>query len=155
MAIELMRVTRDGREVIIRMIERRRAMGLADVAIPMPEDVETAKRSDVETQPRAEVAAIAAPVPKDHDSAPILSAPPPVTTPLARATTNTGVTAPAKPEPKAPAPIVPAERAITDSSFTSARRSSGSMPAVRSTDRPSAPALAPELCVRSDRASPT
>jgi hypothetical protein len=153
LAIELMRVTRDGREVIIRMIERRRAMGLADVAIPMPEDVETAKRSDVETQPRAEVAAIAAPVPRDHDSAPILSAPPPVATPLARATTNTGVSAPAKPEPsvaKAPAPIVPAKRAITDSSFTSARRSSGSMPAVRSTDRPSAPALAPEV-VRAKR----
>ena len=150
LAIELMRVSRDGREVIIRMIERRRAMGLADVAIPMPEDVETAKRSDVETQPRA---AVAAPAPRDHDSAPILSAPPPVATPLGRATPGL-----AEPDErvkdvgatKAPAPIVPAKRAITDSSFTSARRSSGSMPAVRSTDRPSAPALAPEV-VRAKR----
>lgn len=152
LAIELMRVTREGREVIIRMIERRRAMGLADVAIPMPEDVETAKRADVETQPRADVAAILAPVPKDHDSTPILSAPPPVTKPLGRATTTPSV----KPEPevvaKPPTPIVPAKRPSTplDASFTSARPSSRSVPAVRSTDRPSAPALAPEV-VRAKR----
>ena len=55
MAIELMRVTREGRDVIMRMLERRRAMGLPDVAIPMPEDVDTARRPDVETQPKAEV----------------------------------------------------------------------------------------------------
>src|SRR5215212_3697525 len=54
MAIELMRVSREGREVIIRMIERRRAMGLADVAIPIPEDTDTARRSEVDSQPRAE-----------------------------------------------------------------------------------------------------
>jgi len=58
MAIELLRVTREGREVIIRMIERRRAMGLADVAIPMPEDLEAAKRADMDTAPRADAAAI-------------------------------------------------------------------------------------------------
>ena len=50
MAIELMRVTREGREVIIRMIERRRAVGLPDVAIPMPEDVDAAKRADLDSQ---------------------------------------------------------------------------------------------------------
>ncbi|MEO8844487.1 MAG: hypothetical protein ABI591_21040 [Kofleriaceae bacterium] len=154
LAIELMRVTREGREVIIRMIERRRAMGLADVAIPMPEDVETAKRADVETQPRAEAAAIVAPAPKDHDSVPILSAPPPVTTPLARATTKSSAKPAAKPEPEAkqpPAPIVPAKPASTapDASFTSARSSVRSSPAVRS-DRSSAPALAPEV-VRAKR----
>src|SRR6476659_5531793 len=58
MAIELMRVSREGREVIIRMIERRRAMGLPDVAIPLPEDTETARRAEVETQPRAETSGI-------------------------------------------------------------------------------------------------
>src|SRR5258706_5812936 len=52
MAIELLRVTREGREVIIRMIERRRVLNLPDVAIPMPEDVDAAKRADVEIQPR-------------------------------------------------------------------------------------------------------
>jgi hypothetical protein len=54
MAIELMRVSREGREVIIRMIERRRALGLADVAIPMPEDVDSARRAEIESQPRAD-----------------------------------------------------------------------------------------------------
>ena len=49
---------REGREVIIRMIERRRAMGLADVAIPIPEDVAQANRNDVDTQPRAETSGI-------------------------------------------------------------------------------------------------
>jgi hypothetical protein len=58
MAIELMRVSRDGREVIIRMIERRRAMGLADVSIPMPEDAEAARRAEVETQPRGETSGV-------------------------------------------------------------------------------------------------
>src|SRR5688572_28564094 len=58
MAIELMRVSREGREIIIRMIERRRALGLADVAIPMPEDVDQAKRAEIESQPRADTGGI-------------------------------------------------------------------------------------------------
>src|SRR6185312_13585016 len=58
MAIELMRVTREGREVIIRMIERRRVLGLPEVAIPMPEDVEQARRADLDTPPRADTAGI-------------------------------------------------------------------------------------------------
>ncbi len=57
MAIELMRVTREGRELIMRMLERRRVLDLPDVAIPMPEDVDAARRADVETQPKVEVAA--------------------------------------------------------------------------------------------------
>lgn len=51
MAIELMRVTREAREIIIRLIERRRQLGLPEVGIPMPEDVEAARRMDVDTQP--------------------------------------------------------------------------------------------------------
>ena len=58
MAIELQRVTRESREVILRMLERRKALGLAEVAIPLPEDVDSAKRSEVETQPRAETSGI-------------------------------------------------------------------------------------------------
>ncbi|HEY5921013.1 MAG TPA: hypothetical protein VIV11_05050, partial [Kofleriaceae bacterium] len=58
MAIELMRVSREGREVIIRMLERRRAMGLPDAAIPIPEDLETARRAEVETQPRRDEGAV-------------------------------------------------------------------------------------------------
>jgi uncharacterized protein (TIGR02266 family) len=40
MAVELMRVSREGRELIIRMIERRRELGLADIAIPMADEGE-------------------------------------------------------------------------------------------------------------------
>jgi len=58
MAIELMRVSREGREVIIRMIERRRALGLPDVAIPMPEDAEAARRAEVDSHPRADTSAV-------------------------------------------------------------------------------------------------
>ena len=58
MAIELQRVTRESREVILRMLERRKALGLAEVAIPLPDDVESAKRSEVETQPRIETSGI-------------------------------------------------------------------------------------------------
>jgi hypothetical protein len=72
MSIELMRVTRESREVIIRMIERRRAVGLADVGIPMPEDVEAAKRADVEaTTPRAETSGIVRDAMAQFASAPV------------------------------------------------------------------------------------
>jgi hypothetical protein len=50
MAIELTRVTRESRELILRMLERRRALGLGEVSIPMPEDIDAARRGDfVET----------------------------------------------------------------------------------------------------------
>src|SRR5689334_763712 len=71
MAIELMRVSREGREVIIRMIERRRAMGLADVAIPIPEDVAQANRNDIDTQPRAETSGIVKEAMAQFASAPV------------------------------------------------------------------------------------
>ncbi len=58
LAVELMRVTRESRAVIIKMIERRRVLGLPDVAIPMPEDAEAARRPDVESSPRADTAGI-------------------------------------------------------------------------------------------------
>ncbi|HUS28785.1 MAG TPA: hypothetical protein VMZ53_09750, partial [Kofleriaceae bacterium] len=86
MAIELMRVSREGREVIIRMIERRRAMGLADVAIPMPEDTETARRSEVETQPRADTSGIVKDAMQQFASAPVsevVLATPPQSGPIA------------------------------------------------------------------------
>ncbi len=47
MAIELMRVTRESRDLIMRMLERRKQLGLAEVAIPMPTDIEMARRSEV------------------------------------------------------------------------------------------------------------
>ncbi|MEO8703783.1 MAG: hypothetical protein ABI867_27280, partial [Kofleriaceae bacterium] len=64
MAIELMRVTRESRDLILRMLERRRAMGLVDVAIPMPSDIDAARRADVETAITAAPTAPAAPAPE-------------------------------------------------------------------------------------------
>lgn len=58
MAIELMRVSREGRAVIIKMIERRRALGLPDVAIPLPEDQESARRNEIESQPRIDASGV-------------------------------------------------------------------------------------------------
>jgi hypothetical protein len=63
MAIELMRVTKESRDLILRMLERRKQLGLPDVALPLPADVDASRRADlVET-------AI-----KDPASAPIPSA---------------------------------------------------------------------------------
>jgi hypothetical protein len=70
MAIELMRVSREGRELIIRMIERRRALGLADVAVPGAEDVESARR-DADSNPRAETSGIVREAMAQLESAPI------------------------------------------------------------------------------------
>ncbi len=49
MAIELMRVTRESREVILKMLERRKAMGLPEVAIPHPADLDAARRSEADS----------------------------------------------------------------------------------------------------------
>ena len=123
-AIELMRVTREGREVIIRMIERRRALGLADVAIPMPEDVETAKRADLDSQPRADAGAIVRDgLAGSIDSAPILSTPPPKRSPAG--------------------PIGEAKRA-SEPLMTAPRVTPVAMAAARPIADRSAPVLAPE-----------
>jgi hypothetical protein len=83
MAIELMRVSREGREVIIRMIERRRSMGLADVAIPIPEDTEAARRNEVETQPRADTSGIVKDAMQQFASAPVSEGVMPMSGPIA------------------------------------------------------------------------
>src|SRR4051812_40364260 len=71
MAIELMRVTRESREVILKMLERRRQMGLPEIGIPMPSDIDAARRAEVvETQVRDTAsAAVPAPTPT-FDSGP-------------------------------------------------------------------------------------
>src|SRR4051812_19352123 len=51
LSIELMRVSREGADIIKRMIAQRRTVGVPMVAIPMPEDVEAARRAELETLP--------------------------------------------------------------------------------------------------------
>ena len=65
MAIELMRVTRESREVILRMLARRKEMALPEIGIPMPADIDAARRSEVvETQVKDTAsAAVPAPTP--------------------------------------------------------------------------------------------
>jgi len=46
MAVELMRVTPQSRALILRMLERRRAMGLPEVGLPMTADIEAARRAE-------------------------------------------------------------------------------------------------------------
>ncbi|HEY1817635.1 MAG TPA: hypothetical protein VGG74_35085 [Kofleriaceae bacterium] len=121
LAIELMRVTRDGREIIIRMLERRRELNLPEVAIPMPEDVEAAKRLDVDTQPGVpqpsplvESAPVAKPI--THDTA-----------------VQPEPTPPVRPTPP-PEPLLTAPRPASGPVATARRQS----------ERMSAPVLAPE-----------
>ena len=87
MAVELLRVTRESREVILRMLERRKTLGLPEVAIPMPEDLEVA------------VAAVKA------DSGPVLTAPRRASGPMAIAKETT-VPALAPEPPRKPRPVI-------------------------------------------------
>ena len=127
LAIELMRVTRDGREIIIRMLERRRELGLPDVAIPLPEDVEAARRMDVETQP-----GVPTPV-KPLDSQPVAES-----KPIAAEATPT--------QPRAASEVMPVRPTPPPESLLTAPRAvTGPLGVARGTsERTPAPILAPE-----------
>ncbi|HEY1552815.1 MAG TPA: hypothetical protein VGG28_33530, partial [Kofleriaceae bacterium] len=135
LAIELMRVTRDGREIIIRMLERRRQLALPEVAIPLPEDVEAARRMDVETQP-----GVPQPVPR-LDSQPIID-----TAPI-KTETVTQVTPPVPEVTPTPAraPAIPTRPTPLPELLTSPRPAAGPVATARRTSRIIvAPVLAPE-----------
>src|SRR6185312_2175615 len=51
--------------------ERRRQLGLPDVAIPLPEDVESARRADMDSQPRADTSGIVREAMAQMASAPV------------------------------------------------------------------------------------
>ena len=68
MAIELMRVTRESRDLILRMLERRRKLGLVEVAIPMPADIDAARRVDVVDTSIKDAPSTAVPTPIVLDS---------------------------------------------------------------------------------------
>ncbi|MBA3465518.1 MAG: hypothetical protein H0T46_36635 [Deltaproteobacteria bacterium] len=71
MAIELMRVTRESREVILKMLARRKEMGLPEIGIPMPTDIDTARRSEVVDTQVKDTASTAVPAPSSSiDSGP-------------------------------------------------------------------------------------
>lgn len=64
MAIELMRVTRESREVILKMLERRRQLGLPEVGIPMPDDIDAARRAGAVDSSVKDTASAAVPAPQ-------------------------------------------------------------------------------------------
>ena len=122
MAIELMRVTREGREVIIRMIERRRAMGLADVAIPMPEDRRGRAAREVETQPRADTSGVVREAMAQFASAPVAEQV------LTGSPTQTG-------------PVGTIKDPMVTGAVPIIREPSGPIPVAAATERPSSPLL--------------
>ena len=131
MAIELMRVSKEGRELIIKMIERRRAMGLVDVAIPVPEDVDAARRSEAGSQPRGDTSGIVRDAMPNFASAPVaeavLSPTPPASGPIAVAkapapTAEAAPQEPAKAEQAEPADVVQAESATSEQGEPKAER---------------------------------
>lgn len=129
MAIELTRVSRDGRSIIIRMIERRRALGLPDVSIPLPEDIDAARRGEVETQPRSETSAVVRDAMTQLASAPTAE-------PLTGEQPASGPIGVAKSEPSRPSSPL----------LTSARPGSGPIALLRDehSARVPVPVLAPE-----------
>ncbi len=92
MAIELMRVTRESREVILRMLERRKQLSLPEVGIPMPADIDAARRSEVVDTQVKHSASAAVPAPLQNlDSGPseaLLTAPRRQSGPIAIAKLN-------------------------------------------------------------------
>jgi hypothetical protein len=64
MAVELMRVTRESRDLILKMLERRKALGLGDVGIPLPADIDAARRADfIDTNVSRDSGAVPAVIP--------------------------------------------------------------------------------------------
>src|SRR3954471_23455289 len=92
MAIELMRVTRESREVILRMLERRRQLGLPDIGLPMPADIDAARRAEVVDTQVKDIASGAVPAPvhivESGPSEALLTAPRRQTGPIAVAKLN-------------------------------------------------------------------
>lgn len=109
-AVELMRVTPTSRDLILRMLERRRQLGLPETALPLPADVDAARRDsvaeikDIATGPVAVVTEVkdiaSGPVASLGDageSVPVLTAPRQPTGPIAVAVS--APVAPLDPEP--------------------------------------------------------
>jgi hypothetical protein len=105
MAIELMRVTPQSRALILRMLERRRELGLPEIGLPTPADLDAARRAE----------AVSGPV-RDAVSEPV-----PVPAPGPPSTSSEAPRRPAPSEAKPPAPA-PGEVLLT-----SPRRPTGPM----------------------------
>ncbi len=107
-AIELMRVTPQSRALILRMLERRRELGLPELGLPTPADIDAARRAEAVNAPVRDAVSEPVPVP------------------------STPSTVPSSPLPsEAPMSPAPSEAALPPASgevlLTSPRRSTGPM----------------------------
>ncbi|HEY5934873.1 MAG TPA: hypothetical protein VIU61_09565, partial [Kofleriaceae bacterium] len=134
-SIELMRVSPQGRDLIMKMLARRRALGLRDLAIPGASDVDAARRDGIVEAGRFDVST-PTPIVTGPVEAPI---PVPAVVPVV---------------PAAPEPIAEDKSDKSDKSERS-KRSSGPLPSVLTAPRRqtgplsvakvmAVPALAPE-----------
>ncbi|HET9624957.1 MAG TPA: hypothetical protein VFP84_26500, partial [Kofleriaceae bacterium] len=91
MSVELSRVTPASRALILRMLERRRVLGLADVALPTVSDIEAARRAELTTGPVPIVpppVAVPVPVPVPGPMVPVVPPPEPAILTAPRRTTG-------------------------------------------------------------------
>jgi len=119
MAIELMRVTPQSRALILRMLERRRELGLPELGLPMPADIDAARRMEavgagVRDPASGPVSAPAAPVAPSAPVAPVARVAP--SAPVARVAPSTPA-----------APAAPIEAAPGEALLTAPRRQTGPM----------------------------
>ena len=75
MAIELMRVTPQSRVLILRMLERRRELGLPELGLPTPADIDAARRAEAVNAPVRDAVSEPVPVPSTPSTVPSSEAP--------------------------------------------------------------------------------
>ena len=73
MAIELMRVTPQSRALILRMLDRRRVLGLPELGLPMPADIDAARRLEAVGAATRDPASGPVPIAPSAPSAPSMS----------------------------------------------------------------------------------
>jgi hypothetical protein len=119
MAIELMRVTPQSRALILRMLERRRELGLPELGLPMPADIDAARRMEAAGAGVRDPASgpVPAPVAPSAPVAPVAPVAP--SAPVARM-------APSAPGTPA-APVAPIDTAPGEALLTAPRRQTGPM----------------------------
>lgn len=111
MAIELMRVTPQSRALILRMLERRREVGLPELGLPMADDIDAARRAEGESGGRDLATGPVPVVVPAAASRPVAQAPVVPVVPVA--------------VPVAPAATAPIEAAPGEALLTAPRRTTG------------------------------
>lgn len=104
MAIELMRVTPQSRALILRMLDQRRALGLPELNLPTPDDIDAARRAEAVAAGVRDPASgpVAAPTQAASGTSPPAVAARPSAPSLGASPPSTGATGPSSNRPSAP-----------------------------------------------------